>query len=64
MFLLDVALLDPLLVQILDELLPLHPVDERTDVPAVAEEGSARQVDGTACEGQETWYEAIAIRNS
>lgn len=40
--LLDFTLLNPLLVQILDELLPLHPVDERADVAAVAEERSAR----------------------
>lgn len=47
--LLDLGLLDPLLVQILDELVALHPVDERTDVSAVPEEGAARQVDGTSC---------------
>lgn len=49
--LLDLSLLNPLLVQILDELVTLHPVDERTDVSAVAEEGAARQVDGTSCRG-------------
>lgn len=42
--LLDVALLDPLFVQVLHELLPLHPVDDRAGVAAVAEEGPARQV--------------------
>ncbi|TNN29553.1 hypothetical protein EYF80_060298 [Liparis tanakae] len=47
--LLDVALLNALLVQVLDELVALHPVDERTDVAAVAEERPARQVDGTSC---------------
>lgn len=50
--LLDLSLLNPLLVQILDELVTLHPVDERTDVSAVSEEGAARQVDGTSCGGQ------------
>lgn len=50
---LDVALLNPLLVQVLDELLPLHPVDEGTDVAAVSEEGSARQVDRTSCGDRE-----------
>lgn len=55
--LLDVALLDPLLIQILDELLPLHPVDEWTDVSAVSKERSARQVDRTSCGRQETGYE-------
>lgn len=49
--LLDLSLLNPLLVQILDELVALHPVDERTDVSAVPEEGAARQVDGTSCRG-------------
>lgn len=51
--LLDVTLLNPLLIQILDELLPLHPVDEWTDVTAVSEEGSARQVDRTSCGDEE-----------
>lgn len=50
--LLDVGLLNPLLIQILDELVALHPVDERTDVSAVPEEGAARQVDGTSCRGR------------
>lgn len=49
--LLDLSLLNPLLIQILDELVTLHPVDERTDVSAVPEEGAARQVDGTSCRG-------------
>lgn len=49
--LLDLSLLNPLLVQILDELVTLHPVDERTDVSTVPEEGAARQVDGTSCRG-------------
>lgn len=49
--LLDVALLNPLLIQVLDELLPFHPVDERTDVTAVSEEGSARQVERASCRG-------------
>ena len=47
--LLDVTLLDPLLVQILDELLSLHPVDERAGISAVAEESPARQVQSTSC---------------
>lgn len=47
--LLDVALLNPLLIQVLDELLPFHPVDEWTDVTAVPKEGSARQVERTSC---------------
>lgn len=46
--LLDVALLNPLLIQVLDELLPFHPVDERTDVTAISKEGSARQVERTS----------------
>lgn len=49
--LLDLGLLNSLLVQILDELVTLHPVDERTDISAVPEEGAARQVDGTSCRG-------------
>lgn len=49
--LLDVALLNPLLIQVLDELLPFHPIDERTDVTAVSEEGSARQVERASCRG-------------
>lgn len=48
--LLDVGLLDPLLVQVLDELLSLHPVDERADVAAVAEKRPAGQVQSTSCE--------------
>lgn len=51
--LLDVCLLNPLLIQILNELLPLHPVDKRTDISAVSKERSARQVDGTTCWRQE-----------
>lgn len=51
--LLDFTLLDSLLVQVLDELLPLHPVDEWADFAAVAKEGSARQVEGTSCSGKE-----------
>ncbi|TNN47870.1 hypothetical protein EYF80_041921 [Liparis tanakae] len=51
-FLLDVALLDPLLVQVLDELVSLHPVDERADVAAVAEERPASQVQGASCRTQ------------
>lgn len=47
--LLDVTLLNAFLVQILDELLPLHPVDKWTDVSAVTEERAARQVDWTSC---------------
>lgn len=47
--LLDLGLLNPLFVQIFDELVALHPVDERTYVSAVPEEGAARQVDGTSC---------------
>lgn len=35
---------DPAFVQILNELLSLHPVDERTHIPAVTEERSAGQV--------------------
>lgn len=50
--LLDLGLLNSLLVQILDELVTLHPVDERTDVSAVPEEGAARKVDGTSCRGE------------
>lgn len=50
--LLDLRLLNSLLVQILDELVTLHPVDERTDVSAVPEEGAARKVDGTSCRGE------------
>lgn len=61
--LLDLSLLNPLLVQILDELVALHPVDERTDVSAVPEEGAARQVDGTSCRGggKETRCEASVV---
>lgn len=51
--LLDFTLLDSLLIQVLDELLPLHPVDEWADFAAVAEEGSARQVEGTSCPGKD-----------
>lgn len=47
--LLDVAFLNSLLIQVLDELLPLHPVDERAGVAAVAEERPARQVQSTSC---------------
>lgn len=52
--LLDVTLLNSLLIQVFNELLPLHPVDERADFAAVAEEGSARQVEGTSCPGRDT----------
>lgn len=56
--LLDVRLLNPLLIQILNELLPLHPVDEWTDVSAVSKERTACQVDGTSCEkGQKTRHD-------
>lgn len=55
--LLDLALLDPLLVQVLNELLPLHPVDKWTDVSAVSKEGSACQVDGTSCKRKDTGFE-------
>jgi len=48
---LDVALLDALLVQVLDELIAFHPVDEWADVTAVAEERPARQVHGSSCVG-------------
>ena len=47
--LLDVALLDSFFVQVFYELLPLHPVDERADVTAVAKKGPARQVQSTSC---------------
>lgn len=50
--LLDLGLLNSLLVQILNELVTLHPVDERTDISAVPEEGAARKVDGTSCRGE------------
>lgn len=52
--LLHFGLLNALLIQILDELLPLHPVDKWTDVSAVSEERSARQVKRTSCWRQET----------
>lgn len=48
-FLLDFTLLDSLFIQILDELLSLHPVDERADVAAVAKKRPARQVQSTSC---------------
>lgn len=51
--LLDFTLLDSLLIQVLDELLSLHPIDEWADFTAVAEEGSARQVEGTSCLGKD-----------
>lgn len=54
--LLDVTLLNALLVQVLDELLPLHPVDERTDVPAVSKEGPARQIERTSCRRREAMW--------
>ena len=47
--LLDVTLLNALLVQVFDELLSFHPVDQWTDVSAVAKERSARQVERSAC---------------
>lgn len=55
--LLDVTLLNALLIQILDELLPLHPVYKWTDVSAVSKERSARQVDRISCGRQDTGYE-------
>lgn len=61
--LLDVALLDALLVQVLDELLPFHPVDERTGVSAVAEEGSACQVDRTSCGPHKNTEPSISFKN-
>lgn len=48
-FLLDVALLDSLFIQVLYELLSLHPVDEWADVTAVAEKRPASQVQSTSC---------------
>lgn len=61
--LLDVTLLNPLLVQIFDKLLSLHPVDKWTDVSAVSKEGSTRQVDRTSCGRQETGYEVRQLLN-
>lgn len=43
-YLLNFTFSDPAFVQILNELLSLHPVDERTHIPAVTEERSAGQV--------------------
>lgn len=51
--LLDVTLLDSLLIEVFNELLPFHPVDERADFATVAKEGSARQVEGTSCTGKD-----------
>ena len=48
-FLLDVTLLDSLFIQVLYELLPLHPVDERADVAAIAEKRSASEVQSASC---------------
>lgn len=48
-FLLDFTLLDSLFIQILDELLSLHPVDERADIAAVSEERPASQVQSASC---------------
>ncbi len=47
--LLNFAFSDSGFVQILNELLSLHPVDERTHVSAVAEKRSAGQVHRAAC---------------
>lgn len=46
---LDVALLDSLFIQVLDELLSLHPVDERADVTTVPEKRPAGQVQSASC---------------
>lgn len=46
------ALSNATLVHVLYKLLSFHPVDERTDVAAVAEESSTRQVQHASCEGQ------------
>lgn len=43
-YLLNFTFPDTAFIQILNELLSLHPVDERTHIPAVAEERSASQV--------------------
>lgn len=53
-FLLDVALLDSLFIQVLDELFPLHPVDVWADVTAVAKKRSASQVERTSCKMNKT----------
>lgn len=48
-YLLNFTFSDSSFVQILNELLSLHPVDERTHIPAVTEERSAGQVHRAAC---------------
>lgn len=48
-FSLDFALLNPALVQVLNELLTLHPVDERAHIAAVAKKSSTCQVHHTPC---------------
>lgn len=48
--LLHFALLDSLFIQVFDELLPLHPVDERADVTVVAKKGSTGEVQRSSCE--------------
>lgn len=53
--LLDVAFLDSFFVQVLYELLPLHPVDEWADVTAVAEKRPASQVQNTSCKDRR-WH--------
>lgn len=62
--LLDVALLDSLFIQVLYELLSLHPVDERADVTAVAEKRPASQVQSTSCEDRRwhAWWHAWLSR--
>lgn len=62
-FLLDVAFLNSLFIQVLDELLPLHPVDEWAGVAAVAEERPARQVQSASCKDDETtrWCRALTV---
>lgn len=53
-FLLDFTLTDPALVQVLDELLALHPVDQWAHIATVAKEGSACQVHQTPCKDEKT----------
>lgn len=47
--LLDVTFLDPLFVQVLYELLALHPVDKWAGVSAVAKKCSACEVQSASC---------------
>lgn len=54
-FLLDVTLLDSFFIQILYELISLHPVDERADVAAVAKKRPASQVQSTSCKDRR-WH--------